>query len=296
MLFHIQENILCLQGFFLELFFGQLELGREVTTMHTFTEFPIQWKKQFPLIASTGFVFFLIISLFTTSVSGDPVTTRNSEWNETFYDILDDKTYEKFPPFSQRINFDKVDYPLLHAAMNFETNRRRIRNGLKPLPWHIGLETAAYHHSRMMAQKRFFSHTSPVPGRRTPTDRAKLAGIQNPKIAENIATNFGVEYTGGRRVFFKGKGQFSYDNKTLIPNHTYLGLAKALITQWMNSPGHRANILNKNGISMGNGVYFFVDPRFNSMVKCQATQKFQWFREIKWKKGKDPFAPKWIEN
>ena len=104
-----------------------------------------------------------------------------------------------------------------------------------------------------------------------------------PKIAENIATNFGITYRAGTSVYPRDRvnGTFSYTpSGAIIPNHTYLSLADALVTQWMNSPGHRANILSTNAFQLGCGLYFYHDSSFYNMMKIKATQNFQWFYTI----------------
>ncbi len=195
------------------------------------------------------------------------------------------KTYENFRSyhgFNRVIDEKNVDYPLLNAAVFYVTNEVRVRQGRKPLEYAPELEKSAWLHSKEMVEKNFFSHKNPfVPRKRTPEQRGGLAGIKNPKIAENIATGFGIVYTAGRPVYNRGSGRFSYTpTGKILPNHTYLSLAEALVRQWMNSPGHRRNILSKNGIQLGCGVYFYRDRRFNNMLKCKATQNFQWFIRI----------------
>jgi uncharacterized protein YkwD len=116
--------------------------------------------------------------------------------------------------------------------------------------------------------------------RRDPSARGKLAGISNPSLAENIAEGFGLNYRPGAPIYPKNieKGEFSYSsNGPLLENHTYISLAESLLVQWMNSPGHRSNILSKSALQMGCGVYFYRDRSFYNIFKCRATQNFQWF-------------------
>ena len=63
-------------------------------------------------------------------------------------------------------------------------NDTRMLLGLTPVLIDPKLQQAARGHSRTMATLRFFAHESPEPGRRTPWDRAKLAGTT--ASAENI--------------------------------------------------------------------------------------------------------------
>ena len=106
-------------------------------------------------------------------------------------------------------------------------NAERARHDLRPLRLNRKLSRAARRHSRAMARKRFFSHTSP--GGRTFVDRIRrtgyLHGARNWNIGENIAWG-----SGG------------------------LSAPRRIATAWMNSPGHRANILSRSFGSIGIGV------------------------------------------
>ncbi len=66
-----------------------------------------------------------------------------------------------------------------------DLNEMRMLLGLPPCLLDPKLANAAREHSKDMATKNFFAHESPVPGKKTPWDRAKLAGTS--ASAENIA-------------------------------------------------------------------------------------------------------------
>jgi uncharacterized protein YkwD len=106
-------------------------------------------------------------------------------------------------------------------------NAARTRHDLRPLRLNRKLSKAARRHSRAMARKRFFSHTSP--GGRTFVERIRragyLRGARSWNIGENIAWG-----SGG------------------------LSAPRAIATAWMNSPGHRANILSRSFGAVGIGV------------------------------------------
>lgn len=101
-------------------------------------------------------------------------------------------------------------------------NQDRIQNGLSPLDCHQGLVDVAHDYSQAMAQQGFFSHTDPQG--RQPWDRVSAAGISGWRsVGENIA----------------------YGQRT--PAEVQQG--------WMDSPGHRANILNTGYTHIGVGAY-----------------------------------------
>ena len=110
-----------------------------------------------------------------------------------------------------------------------------------------------------MTEKDFFSHSNPKDAnRKNPGDRAKLAGILNPAIAENIA-NSGAS------------------------NATYLELIDDLIDMWMKSPGHHDNILSDKAKAFGCGVFI---KKGDSYMSANATQVFQWFSDVQYDSSK----------
>ncbi len=224
------------------------------------------------------------LKLLTTALLLISVTSLNAAWKYSDYDAADHSNFRKNPIFSATINPENIDYPLINAAVFFVSNETRVRHGRTPLEYSPELETAAWNHSREMSLKKFFSHyNSSDAKRKTPSDRARLAGIKNPKIAENIAGSHGIKLKPGVPVYPKDvvTGSFSYSpHGEIIPYHTYLSLADALVNQWMNSSGHRANLLSPKGLQMGCGVYFYRDINFFNILKCNATQNFQWFMKI----------------
>ncbi|WP_028960286.1 CAP domain-containing protein [Streptomyces sp. UNC401CLCol] len=99
------------------------------------------------------------------------------------------------------------------------TNRERARAGLPPLSRDPLLTTAAQAHSADMVARDFYAHTAPDGGK--PWDRAAAAGSRCRAVGENIAC-----------------GQRS---------------AAEVVRGWMNSPGHRANILKPEFTHIGVG-------------------------------------------
>lgn len=104
-------------------------------------------------------------------------------------------------------------------------NKQRAKAGLKPLTLTTRLSAVAKAKAIDLYSNNYFSHTSPKYG--SPFKMMRAFGISYRYAGENIA-----------------KGQ-----KT----------PQAVMTAWMNSPGHRANILNKHyktiGMSYHKGVW-----------------------------------------
>ena len=98
-------------------------------------------------------------------------------------------------------------------------NEIRQQNGLKPLIENWELSRVARYKSQDMLDNRYFSHTSPTYG--SPFQMIKAFGLSYRTAGENIA-----------------KGYAS---------------PQAVVNGWMNSSGHRANILNVSYTQIGIG-------------------------------------------
>jgi uncharacterized protein YkwD len=109
------------------------------------------------------------------------------------------------------------------------------------------------------------------------SNRLSLAGISAGYRGENIALSFGIEYISGKSVYTPDQngGYFSYTYKGMpIENHTYLGFASVLLEQWMDSPGHRRNILDSHFTYLGAGASHYQNSQFFNMDYFKCTQNF----------------------
>jgi uncharacterized protein YkwD len=120
-----------------------------------------------------------------------------------------------------------VGVPALEARVVALTNLERQKRGLPPLVPDETLRASALAHSEEMIRLGYFAHESPTPGLRTVSDRALRAGCPDLEVGENIA-------------FYQG---FTVDTA-----------ARRVVDDWMNSPGHRANILRPSYTSIGLGI------------------------------------------
>jgi uncharacterized protein YkwD len=214
----------------------------------------------------------------------EPEDTTSRGWTEADYTAVTPGDFRRHPLFLEEIDFTAIDYPRLHAAVFYATNEIRVKYKLAELEYAPQLERSSLGHARRMVEQKFFSHTDRTDRRRVdPNARGRLAGIANPFVAENIADAFGITYRPGRNIFPRPgePGSFSYTaTGPLIPPHTYLSFADAVLEIWMNSAGHRANILSKNALQLGCGAYFYRDPGFYRIARFKAVQNFQWYRKI----------------
>nr|WP_233711301.1 CAP domain-containing protein [Lederbergia citrisecunda] len=99
------------------------------------------------------------------------------------------------------------------------TNAERRKNGLPDLKADTQLSNVAQKKSEDMQQKHYFSHTSPTYG--SPFDMMRDSGVTYQSAGENIA-----------------QGQQT---------------PQEVVQSWMNSEGHRENILSKNFTNIGVG-------------------------------------------
>ena len=120
------------------------------------------------------------------------------------------------------------------------TNEFRAENGRRPLKLNQELNAAAQKHSRAMAQGDFFSHTS-LNGDR-PWDRAEDEGYTARSMGENIAA--------GQRT------------------------PQQVVQGWINSPGHRRNLLNPSYTELGVGYFELENDTGRVNYNRYWTQKF----------------------
>jgi len=142
---------------------------------------------------------------------GDPPLPTTS-----FEERLSQQEQEAFAHWKQNAGYGELDPDEIYVVE--ETNRIRQEHGLQTLTVDLKMCAAARGHSKDMTEKEFFSHTSPIPGRASFSDRAALAGTT--AHAENI---------------FSGSD------------------GKAAMVGWMKSEGHRKNILTSGLKRIGIG-------------------------------------------
>ncbi|MED3661990.1 SafA/ExsA family spore coat assembly protein [Ureibacillus sp. FSL K6-8385] len=119
----------------------------------------------------------------------------------------------------QKINIPEKEGHAYEQEVIRLVNVERAKAGLPALQYDWELARVAKHKSQDMHDKKYFSHTSPTYG--SPFDMMKSYGIKYRSAGENIAM-----------------GQST---------------PQQVVNAWMNSSGHRANILNKNFTHIGVG-------------------------------------------
>ncbi|HJQ23529.1 MAG TPA: CAP domain-containing protein [Blastocatellia bacterium] len=105
-----------------------------------------------------------------------------------------------------------------------EVNRLRVAHGLNPLAFNEDLQRVARDYSRRMAEEKFFSHNDP--NGNTVRERVTDAHIRWRVLGENLA------YSNG-----------------------YMNPVAVSLTGWLDSPGHRRNLLDQMWRQTAIGVW-----------------------------------------
>lgn len=98
-------------------------------------------------------------------------------------------------------------------------NVERVNRGLSPLKWNTALYAAAKHHAEWIAETGLYQHVEDHPKYREPWDRALAYGFRSTYVGENL-------------------------HQTYCILCSEEDLAKGTVKTWMESRGHRENILN----------------------------------------------------
>lgn len=181
------------------------------------------------LLASAAIAVQMSIVTMGASAATHTVVSGDSMWKIAVkYEVGLSEIISANPQISnpaliypgQKINIPSLD----SSVLDYENevirlvNEIRVKNGLNALEADWESRVARYK-SQDMKDNNYFSHTSPVYG--SPFEMIKNFGLSYKSAGENIA-----------------KGQTT---------------PQAVVNAWMNSSGHRANILNKSYTKIGVG-------------------------------------------
>ena len=194
--------------------------------------------------AINGLIYVIILSALLLALPlRDNITeeTRNSkfagplamkaEWvNRKLAPVFDDAVRQTMnsltvhPSSHEKVTLsfktnNAIVRPFLEMQMLEMVNKERAKAGLKPVVADPELTRVARNHSRDMFERGYFAHENPEG--QNPFDRMKAANVKFRAAGENLALA-----------------------QTLEIAHTNL----------MNSPGHRANILNPSFGRLGIGI------------------------------------------
>jgi len=183
--------------------------------------------KKILAILIVGVCVWLVLqqSWFKNKLSG--ITILNQTQKQTVADQLQSIKKEIFTPPPLKSTRQSQQAFLSASGVISQTNLQRAQNGALPaLKENTKLSAAAQAKLNDMFAQQYFEHNSPQG--RGPADLANSAGYEYISVGENLALG-------------------NFDNDIV------------LVQDWMDSPGHRANILNDGyeeiGVAVGQGIY-----------------------------------------
>lgn len=182
------------------------------------------------LISFTALIFILMFGSQAfaqttyTVRSGDSMWKIASKYQVGISEIIRQNPQIKNPSLiypGQKLTIPNIDSVKAQENEVIRlVNIERSKRGLQLFTGNWQLSRVARYKSQDMATKRYFSHTSPTYG--SPFRMMEDFGIRFSSAGENIAM--------GQRT------------------------PQEVMTGWMNSPGHRANILNPSYTQIGVGL------------------------------------------
>lgn len=143
-----------------------------------------------------------------------------------------------------------LDVARIARQIHDRTNAERVQNGLTELAWSDSLARLAGVHSDDMARRTFFSHHNPEG--HDANDRGAALGMTcRYEIGDTIYRGFSENIF--RVGTYRGWREES-DGVTTTRTYDYrpeAAFAPEIVTGWMHSPGHRANILQPTSRAEG---------------------------------------------
>ena len=145
------------------------------------------------------------------------------------------------------------DAESLAEKVHDQVNKMREQENLSSLGWNNHLARIAVGHSKHMSDDDFFAHDSP--DGRTPSDRAEEDGFdcvieldrgRRLGIGENLYMSY--TFSSSTTTIMNGEESISFDWKSEDQ------LAEEVVEGWMNSPGHRRNLLRPDFREQGIGI------------------------------------------
>jgi uncharacterized protein YkwD len=167
---------------------------------------------------------------------------------------------------SSQVDKDRPDYDALQIEyfVHEFTNEERQNHGLSRLEFDSEIIDIAREHSKDMASRNYFAHETPEG--LNPTDRAEQSEYSCQKMVGLLI------YSGIAENIFQGHLFDSYYTvNDVITSYDWISeeeIAKITVDGWMNSPGHRENILTEIFDREGIGVEITQDH------KVYVTQNF----------------------
>ncbi len=167
-------------------------------------------------------------------------TAKIQQWTKSLKqgEVIENLHTEIFTPGGLRAKFESVNAKLTLKGVIEQTNQERAQYGKVILQENAELNQMALLKVQDMFANQYFEHISPLG--KGPADLAKQIGYAYISVGENLAL-----------------GNYKDDAE--------------LVDAWMNSPGHRANILNSKFTEIGVAV---MKGKFEGKTTWLAVQEF----------------------
>ena len=197
--------------------------------------------------------------------------------------------FDHYWPAQNQIHPENLNRTLLEQTLIYFTNQERNKHSLKTCVYEKKLRETSRAHSGEMARLNYFAHESPVQKNRSLDDRMRNGGMWREDMSIFFGENIGVDYflaMAGVPFYEKeADGEtilIDSEREEPIEYQTYWEFAKKMVKNWMNSPGHRKNILkakfSRIGIGAAGGIFhkypaIYVTQNFFGSEKPQLIRK-----------------------
>lgn len=157
-----------------------------------------------------------------------------------------------------------LDLRALEHQVHDRVNRLRLRHGLPRLAWSPALSDVARAHSRDMARQGYFSHTgrdgTDATTRAHRMDVSCRAGtvLRDPSLerADPIGENL---FATSPYVSYRNVKHYEGDELVHVERvydwKSGEAVVRQTIDEWLDSDGHRANLLHRGYQAQGIGIY-----------------------------------------
>ncbi len=182
---------------------------------------------------------------------------------QNYYNTNSKLFFEQYPVVNDTAHLESLNLHLLQAAVFHKTNLKRKKK--LQFEYNEQLEKGAKFHSDEMLNLGFFNHVNRKNKKfKTPALRAKHFKAPFTIIGENIVEEIAINYKSNSLYDTKevnGKYTFyDYNSGRKLTELTYEQLADKIVESWMDSPPHRANILDKSYSHLGVGISIMKNP------------------------------------
>lgn len=187
------------------------------------------------------FLFLHIALVLALSIQANPYTTMGAE--EFLYSNK----------FNSPINLQQIDVELIEAGVFFLTNQYRLEKKKEQLDYNASLAKGALIHSQQMEKYNFFDHVN----RKNKTlarldNRMNYVGyLHYQTLAENIY----------------------YGYLSVLEETSYKDVAQTITQAFINSKGHRQNLVASDVTEMGGG-FCIAPPLKGPFLYYYFTQDF----------------------